>query len=158
MAIYLFRSPDKSFVLEQFCGNFDLADFQALMARLRGGGLLEGCLHTLLDLREAEVSLGLDDVEAIAREHARLLEDRSARRRIALLVDRPLPTAYAMMWRRYLPERLRAFEVYSSLEGALAHLGLTQGSLEFLRHCKPVAQFGYDNPGENSDQVDQAVG
>ncbi len=140
MPIVVHRSPDQSFLVESFHGAVDLALLQSLMRWLEHVPALEQSRQTLLDLREADLDLNADTVRILAGDHRRVLESRG-RRRIALLVDRPESTAFAMLWRRHLPAHVSVPEVYCSLKGALGYLGLKLADFDEVRRGEPGAVF-----------------
>ncbi|MGF1449979.1 MAG: hypothetical protein ACFB20_11240 [Opitutales bacterium] len=137
MPIHIRRCLDCSFLLESFHGAIDLALLQSLMRWLAQEPSLDQCQYTLLDLREAELVLRAETVRILAREHARVLETRG-RRRIALLVDCPLSTAFAMMWKQQLPNHVSVPEVFCSLDGALSYLGARQDDFEAVARSAPL--------------------
>jgi hypothetical protein len=124
MPITLCLDPSRSLVLETLSGLIRSEQLEQMLLRLYSYPSYKDCNLVLTDCRGALAGFNpeaLGRLEELIREHA--VHPRWIRN--ALVVDRPMETAYSMLFKR-LVGKLSFYEceVFTTIESACAFLGI----------------------------------
>ncbi len=129
MIFTYFLSPKDKYLLKRITGPVNLDGLKEVLSNLWEDPDYHPSYKGMVDLRSAELELGVSDLSRLTK--ILHLDDRASYGRYAIVVQKPIDTAIAMIYESKMRIQ-QEIEVFHELDFALKYLNLTLEDFENL--------------------------